>query len=77
MADYRACILGSDGHFVGYETFFRADDAEAIEKARCLVADHGLEFWRGERLVTRLSAVGKRGAGAVTYEVKSGRMVPK
>lgn len=77
MADYRAYMLGSDGHFVGYETFFRADDAETIEKARCLVADHSLELWRGERFVTRLSAVGKRGAGAVTHDVKSGLMVPR
>ena len=77
MAEYRAYILGSDGHFVGYETFARADDAEAIERARRLVADHGLELWSGERLVTRLSAVRKRSAGTATHEVKSGRMVPK
>jgi hypothetical protein len=34
VVEYRAYLVGIDGHFVGYEPIVCADDAEAIEKAK-------------------------------------------
>jgi hypothetical protein len=50
VIEYRAYIVGDDGHFLGYEPLICADDSEAITKARCLVRDHDVELWNGTRL---------------------------
>ncbi len=52
--DYRVYFLGSDGHFVRFVGLSCSDDAEAIEQARRLIQDQGIELWSGERLVVRL-----------------------
>jgi hypothetical protein len=55
MADYRAYIIGDDGHFIGAETLgTAADDAAAIEAAKRLVDEHDVELWDRDRLVVRL-----------------------
>ena len=54
MAEYRLYKLGSDGHFAGFEPLVCADDATAIEKAKALVGEHGVELWSGPRMVIRL-----------------------
>jgi hypothetical protein len=52
---YRAYILGADGHFKNvHELPHCISDGEATEAAEAIVQGHGLELWRGERLVTRL-----------------------
>jgi hypothetical protein len=56
VIEYRAFIVGSDGHFAGFAPLICADDAEAIAKAKRLVVDHDVELWSGDRLVTRLKA---------------------
>jgi len=57
MAEYRAYIIGRDGHFIRAKALTCADDAEAIAKAKPLVDGHDVELWSGERLVTRLDKV--------------------
>jgi hypothetical protein len=42
------------GHFIRFESLICADDAEAITKAKRLVADHDVELWSGKRFVIRL-----------------------
>jgi hypothetical protein len=54
MAEYRAYTIAPDGRFVKFEAFVCADDAEAIEKAKLLVADRSIELWSGARFVIRL-----------------------
>jgi hypothetical protein len=54
VTEYRAYIVGRDGHFVGFEPLVCADDAEAVEFAKRLLDDHMIELWCGERLVTKL-----------------------
>jgi hypothetical protein len=54
MAEYRAYLVGSDGHFVGFEPLSCADDTEATEKATSLVDGHDVELWNGARLVVVL-----------------------
>ena len=59
MRDYRAYILGMDGHrFVWVEGFRtdHADDAAALSAARGLSDKHDIEVWDGGRLVARLSS---------------------
>jgi hypothetical protein len=53
-AEYRAYIVGDDGHFVSFEGFACRDDDEAIFKAKRLVDGHDVELWSGDRFVTRL-----------------------
>jgi hypothetical protein len=77
MAEYRAYIVGDDGHITGFEPLVCVDDGEAIEKAKRLTDKHPIEIWSGDRLVRRLSATGEPGGDAVTHEIKDGRMVPK
>jgi hypothetical protein len=54
MAEYRAYIVGVDGHFIDFEPLICNDDDGAIEKAKRLVDGHDVELWCGERLVIRL-----------------------
>jgi hypothetical protein len=54
MAEYRAYLVGHDGHFVSFEGFASLDDGEAITKAKRLVDGHDVELWSGERFIIRL-----------------------
>jgi hypothetical protein len=54
MLEYRAYIVGHDGHFIGYEALVSPDDANAIEEAKRLVGGHDVELWSGPRLVAKL-----------------------
>jgi hypothetical protein len=55
MAEYRAYLIGADGHFIGFEPLFCADDSEAIEKAMRLMDRLDVEIWNGERFIIRLT----------------------
>jgi hypothetical protein len=54
MAEYRAYVVGHDGHFVSFEGFVCRDDKEAIARAKRLVDGHDVELWSGERFIVRL-----------------------
>jgi hypothetical protein len=54
MADYRAYVVGDDGHFVSFERFACRDDGEAIAKAKRSVDGHDVELWSGERFIVTL-----------------------
>ena len=51
MADYRAYLIGSDGHFFDAVHLDCADDVEAMEKAKQLVDGHDIELWQRDRRV--------------------------
>jgi hypothetical protein len=58
MRDYRAYILGIDGHrFVWVADFLpdHPDDAAALNAARQICDKHEVEVWDAGRLVARLS----------------------
>jgi hypothetical protein len=62
MRDYRAYILGIDGHrFLKVQDFQsdQPDDAAALRAAKQLVDGHDVELWDCGRLVARLSANGE------------------
>jgi hypothetical protein len=55
MPDYRAYIIGIDGHFLRAEFLSNhPDDATAIEAAEQLVDGHDVELWDRDRMVIRL-----------------------
>jgi len=49
MPEYRAFIVGPDGHFSGFEEMVCDDDSKAIERAERLVDGHDVELWNGAR----------------------------
>ena len=53
MADYRAYIIGSDGHFNRSVVLFATDDAAAIAAAKQLVDGHDVELWQRERMIAK------------------------
>jgi hypothetical protein len=53
MPEYRACIIGRDGHFQSSVNLECADDAEASVSARKLEDDHDVELWQGARMVAK------------------------
>jgi hypothetical protein len=56
MPEYRAYIIGIDGHFIKAEFLSNhANDAAAIEAARQLVDGHDVELWDRDRMVIRLA----------------------
>jgi hypothetical protein len=74
MPEYRAYAVDDDGHFDGYEPLLCDNDEDAIAKARILAQRHGVEIWSGSRLVR---SIPKQPAGAITHQIRQGRMVPK
>jgi hypothetical protein len=54
VIEYRAYIVGDDGHLNGFEPLICVDDSEAIEKATRLVDGHDVELWSGTRMVMLL-----------------------
>jgi hypothetical protein len=51
MPEYRAYLIGDDGHFQDAVPLICADDAEAMEKARRLVDNRDVELWERARKV--------------------------
>ena len=53
MPDYRAYMIGTDGHFHSAVHLDCADDAEAKKKAEQLVDGHDVELWQRDRKIVR------------------------
>jgi hypothetical protein len=54
VSEYRAFIVGKDGHIEGYRAFVCGNDVDATVWAKQLVDGHDIELWSGKRLVVRL-----------------------
>ncbi len=55
LAEYRAYLIGDDGHFYDVFPLNCADDAEAIEMAKKLVIDRDVELWQLDRKIGTFS----------------------
>jgi hypothetical protein len=53
MPDYRAYIIGPDGHFYDSVDLDCADDDEALKRAGELVSEYGVELWQRPRKIAR------------------------
>lgn len=54
MADYRAYIVGKDGHFESFEVVQADSDEQALKVAEKLVDGHDVELWHLARKVAVL-----------------------
>jgi hypothetical protein len=54
MAEYRAYIVGEDGHFASYRAFVCDSDADATVWAKQFVDGHDVELWNADRFVIRI-----------------------
>jgi hypothetical protein len=54
MPEYRACIIGLDGHILKAVEFICEDDSAAMKKAEQLVDCRNVELWEQNRKVARL-----------------------
>ena len=54
MPDYRAYVVGDDGHYKSSEIITAQDDAAAIEVAHGLCSEHGVELWMLDRKIAIL-----------------------
>ena len=52
--EYRAYIVGSDGHFTACRAYVCNDDADAMKWASQLDAGRDVELWSGPRFLARL-----------------------
>ncbi len=59
MAEYRAYLLDSDGHFYEAVPLICADDAEAIENAKWLADSCDVELWQLDRKITTIKHIPK------------------
>ena len=55
LAEYRAYLIGDDGHFYDAVPLICADDAEAMEMAKKLVIDRDVELWQLDRKIGTFS----------------------
>jgi hypothetical protein len=54
--EYRAYVVGPDGHFIGFHAVVAANDDAAFEHARQFVDGHDVELWSGARFVAKLKS---------------------
>ncbi|MDB5615763.1 hypothetical protein [Tardiphaga sp.] len=54
MPDYRAYIVGTDGHFKSSEAIIADNDEKAVKIAQKLVDGHDVEVWQLDRKITVL-----------------------
>ena len=55
MPEYRAYIIGSDGHFLDAAELTCDDDEAAIKEAATLVDGHDIELWQLERQIKKFN----------------------
>jgi hypothetical protein len=58
MAEYRAYIMGEDGHIRSYRAFVCDGDVDAMVWAKHLLDGNDIELWSGGRFVNRLNHAG-------------------
>ena len=56
MRDYRAYIMGLDGHVTGRHEFWAEDDEKAKEQAKQYVDGHDIELWHRDKKIAELSS---------------------
>jgi hypothetical protein len=78
MPDYRAYILGAEGHrFVMVAEFPRdhVDDAAALFAAKKLIDGHDVELWDGGRLVARLEHSSGNPSGDISWPTEASKLI--
>lgn len=53
MQEYRAYVIGQDGHVIGRIDLQCADESEARRLAKSAVDGHAVELWQRDRFIER------------------------
>ena len=53
MRDYRAYVMGPDGHIMNRFEFWCADDEAAKERAKQYVDGHDIELWHQDQKIAK------------------------
>lgn len=53
MEEYRAYVIGADGHIFNRVDICCSDEQEARRLAKVAVDGHAVELWQGERFIDR------------------------
>ena len=56
MQEYRAYILGPNGHIQNRVDLVCEEEAMAKDKAKQLVDGHDIELWQGDRMIATFKA---------------------
>jgi hypothetical protein len=56
MRDYRAFVMGPDGHIVNRVEFFSEDDEQAREHAKQFVDGHDIELWHLDQRIAEFKS---------------------
>jgi hypothetical protein len=78
MPDYRAYILGGEGHRFAIVAEFprdHADDSTALLAAKKLIDGHDVELWDGGRLVARLDHVDGNPTGGFSWTTEAPKLI--
>jgi hypothetical protein len=73
MMEYRAYIVGPDGHFLNRIEFVCESDEAASERARTLLDGHAIELWCGEHLIAQFRPDGQDPLAPPSSDIPSGR----
>jgi hypothetical protein len=60
MRDYRAYVMGPDGHIQGRFEFWSMDDETAKERAKQYVDGHDVELWHRAQKIAEFKAFSPR-----------------
>jgi hypothetical protein len=53
MQEYRAYVMGQDGHIVSRVDIVCRDETDAKQRAKALVDGHDIELWHGDRVIAK------------------------
>jgi len=53
MEEYRAYVMGPDGHIESRIDIVCRDEIDAKERAKALVNGHDIELWHGDRVIAK------------------------
>ncbi len=67
MPDYRAYIIGPDGHFYETAALDAPDGAAEIEAAKRLIDDHDVELWQLDREIRKLKQEKKQTSASTAH----------
>jgi hypothetical protein len=77
MPEYRAYLVGEDGHFYEAVPLVCSGDSEAIEKASRLADKGKVELWERTRKVAAFERKCEKPRRSITHEIHDGRMISK
>jgi len=77
MRDYRAYIMGPDGHVKDRIEFWSKDDETAKKHAEQYVGGHDIELWHQDKKIAELSSkTASNGADSSTAAPKAAARLP-